>query len=89
MGYAEKYNTSLEKLKTIKSLKNLIPRKKENQKQLIEKINAKLIQIPNLPNIEVPQGNSENDNEIILQKANCQISIKIKFLIGILQKNIT
>ena len=67
--YTEKNITQAEKLKTeTKSLKNLIQEKKENQKQLIEKINAKLIQIPNLPNIEVPLGNSENDNEIILQK---------------------
>ena len=67
--YTEKNITQAEKLKSeTKSLKNLIQEKKENQKQLIEKINLKLIQIPNLPNTEVPQGNNENDNEIILQK---------------------
>ena len=59
-------NEKAEELKKETSkLKLLIQTKNEKQKQIAGQLKDLLIQVPNVPNKEVPVGNSEKDNEII------------------------
>ena len=59
-------NEKAEELKKETSkLKLLIQTKNEKQKQIAGQLKDLLIQVPNVPNEEVPVGNSEKDNEII------------------------
>ena len=51
--------------KETSKLKLLIQRKNEEQKQITAQIKDLLIQVPNIPNETVPDGNTEEDNEII------------------------
>ena len=51
--------------KETSKLKLLIQTKNEKQKQIAGQLKDLLIQVPNVPNEEVPVGNSEKDNEII------------------------
>ena len=51
--------------KETSKLKLLIQTKNEKQKQITAQIKDLLIQVPNIPNETVPDGNTEKDNEII------------------------
>lgn len=49
----------------VNDLKEQIAAEEEKQSQIVEELNNALVQLPNLPHASVPEGNSDEDNEIV------------------------
>lgn len=64
-GKVEEANLLKEKTAEIKGKSNNL---KEDQNKIVEQLQELLYQVPNVPNEIVPNGNSEADNEIILNQ---------------------
>jgi len=66
-GKVEEANQLKEKTTALKEQSNQF---KEKQNTIAEELQQLLYQVPNVPNEIVPQGNSDEDNEIILEQGN-------------------
>ena len=66
-GKVEEANQLKEKTTALKEQSNQL---KEKQNTIAEELQQLLYQVPNVPNEIVPQGNSDEDNEIILEQGN-------------------
>ena len=64
-GKAQEANTLKEKAQKLKEITSVL---KEKMNQLQQEVKELLYQIPNIPNILVPKGNTDEDNEIVFQE---------------------
>ncbi len=64
-GKAQEANLLKEKAQKLKEITSVL---KEKMQKLQQEVKELLYQIPNIPNILVPKGNSDEDNEIVFQE---------------------
>ncbi len=64
-GKAQEANILKEKAQKLKEITSVL---KEKMNQLQQEVKELLYQIPNIPNILVPKGNTDEDNEIVFQE---------------------
>ena len=64
-GKAQEANVLKEKAQKLKEITSVL---KEKMNQLQQEVKELLYQIPNIPNILVPKGNTDEDNEVVFQE---------------------
>ena len=64
-GKAQEANALKEKAQKLKEITSVL---KEKMNQLQQEVKELLYQIPNIPNILVPKGNTDEDNEVVFQE---------------------